>query len=73
MARVVALGEPVAVAGFGLAGAVVVPAADDASVRAAWDGLDDDVAVVILTPMAARALGTLPGSTLLPLTVVLPR
>ncbi|WP_207390458.1 hypothetical protein [Rhodococcus sp. ABRD24] len=51
------LGAEVAIQGYALAGAVVVPAEDDAAVRAAWHDLDRDVAVVILTPAAARALG----------------
>jgi vacuolar-type H+-ATPase subunit F/Vma7 len=65
------LGEEASVQGYGLAGAVVLVAEDADAVRAAWDGLAEDVAVVILTPAAARALG---GELRpeLPLTVVMP-
>ncbi|HEX2894737.1 MAG TPA: hypothetical protein VHO29_12125 [Marmoricola sp.] len=70
MARVAVIGEDVRVEGFALAGALVCPAYGEAAVRAAWDGLADDVAVVLLTPLAANALdGVPPGGRL---TVVLP-
>jgi vacuolar-type H+-ATPase subunit F/Vma7 len=55
--RVVAVGERSRVAGFALAGAEVVVAEDPAGVRAAVAALDDDVAVLLLTPRAAAALG----------------
>jgi vacuolar-type H+-ATPase subunit F/Vma7 len=57
MARVAVLGEQVAVQGYALAGAVVLAVDDDDAARAAWDALPADVAVVILTRAAARALG----------------
>jgi vacuolar-type H+-ATPase subunit F/Vma7 len=57
VARVVALGELAAVQAFALGGAVVVAADGDEEVRAAWEGLADDVAVVIVTARAAAALG----------------
>jgi vacuolar-type H+-ATPase subunit F/Vma7 len=70
MARVAVIGEQVRVEGFGLAGALVVPASGEAAVRAAWEALAADVAVVLLTPLAAAALGELaPGHRL---TVVMP-
>ncbi len=56
MGRVAAIGAEVAVQGFGLAGALVIPAEGAESVRAAWRNLPDDVAVVVLTPAAAAAL-----------------
>lgn len=72
MARVAVLGEQVAVAGYALAGAVVLPAEDDAEVRAAWADLPEDVAVVVLTPHAAEVLGDAARDRLQPLTVVIP-
>ncbi|MBI3688246.1 MAG: hypothetical protein HY241_13090 [Actinobacteria bacterium] len=57
MGRVAAIGERVAVQGFALGGAVVYPADDAAAVRDAWRQLPPDVAVVIVTRAAARALG----------------
>jgi vacuolar-type H+-ATPase subunit F/Vma7 len=60
--RLAVLGERVRVEGYALAGAMVCPADDPAEVRAAWRDLPPDVAVVILTPAAARALGGAPGA-----------
>ncbi len=54
--RVAAIGELVRVQGFGLAGALVLPAEEPADVRAAWRSLPADVLAVILTPAAADAL-----------------
>lgn len=45
------------VADWALAGVRVREAADPASVRAAWDALDDDVSVVLLTADAAAVFG----------------
>jgi vacuolar-type H+-ATPase subunit F/Vma7 len=73
MARVAALGDRLAVQGYALAGALPVYASDEESVRDAWAGLPDDVAVVILTPEAARALGRVRAQARYPLTVVMPR
>jgi vacuolar-type H+-ATPase subunit F/Vma7 len=56
MGTVAAIGEEVLVRGFGLAGVLVCPAGDPESVRAAWRGLPDGVALVILTRAAAAAL-----------------
>ncbi|WP_030917923.1 V-type ATP synthase subunit F [Streptosporangium amethystogenes] len=57
MATVVVIGETVRVTGFRLAGVVVLPADTTDAARAAWNRLGDDVAVVILTPEAAEAVG----------------
>jgi vacuolar-type H+-ATPase subunit F/Vma7 len=54
--RVVAVGERSRVEGLALAGAEVVVGEDPADVRAAVAGLDDDVAVLLLTPAAADAV-----------------
>jgi vacuolar-type H+-ATPase subunit F/Vma7 len=70
--RVAVIGEETAVAGYALAGAVVVPAEDALAVRDAWDALGAEVEVVVLTPAAARALGSSRTTTMHPLTVVMP-
>lgn len=73
MAAVAAVGAADLVAGFGLAGALVLPAQDPAAVLSAWRSLPGDTGVVVLSPAAADALGDerlAPGA---PLTVVLPR
>lgn len=67
MGRVAILGESARVTDFGLAGAIALPADTVQAVRLAWTTLPPDVAVVILTPMAAGALGQVHG----PLTVVM--
>ena len=56
MSTVAAIGAPSRVAGFALAGALVLPAEGDEETVAAWRGLPDAVAVVILTETAAAAL-----------------
>lgn len=72
MGRVAVIGEQVGVVGYALAGALVLPAEDDAAVLAAWAGLPGDVEVVVLTARAAEALG--PARTAHPtrLTAVVP-
>jgi len=55
--RAHAIGEEASVSGFALAGAAVHVAADAAAVVSAWERLDDDVGLVVLTPRAAAALG----------------
>ncbi|GAA0855503.1 V-type ATP synthase subunit F [Streptosporangium amethystogenes subsp. fukuiense] len=69
MATVAVIGETVRVTGFRLAGVVVLPADTPDAARAAWTCLGDDVAVVILTPKAAEAVG---GQATARLTVVMP-
>lgn len=56
MARIAAIGAEVLVRGYGLAGALVLPADSDDEVRIAWRSLPGDVAVVLLTRSAADAL-----------------
>ncbi|MFY1670256.1 hypothetical protein ACN27G_09885 [Plantactinospora sp. WMMB334] len=53
---VAVIGAEPLVRGFGLAGAVVLPAGDAERARAAWRQLPADVSVVILTPAAATAV-----------------
>ncbi|MDI9914450.1 hypothetical protein [Rhodococcus sp. IEGM 1379] len=72
MDRVVALGELADIQGFALGGAVVMPAEDDDTVRAVWDELGDDVAVVIVTARVAAALGPERSASLQHLMVVIP-
>lgn len=72
MARVAVIGEGTRVAGYALGGAVVLVAETNEEIRAAWDGLPADVAVVILTKEAARAVGPGHTSSAAPLSVVLP-
>ena len=84
---VAAIGEEYRIAGYGLAGVRLHPAADPEAVRSAWARLDSRVALVLLTPAAAGALassadasaprgagvpGTAAGAEAGPLTVVLP-
>jgi len=71
MPTVAVIGERAVVRWWSLAGAVVAGADDADQVRAAWRALDSDVAVVVLTPAAAAALGDEPGRGG-PLTVVSP-
>jgi vacuolar-type H+-ATPase subunit F/Vma7 len=68
--RIAALGEWARIRGFALAGVQTLAAQDPEAVRAAWDALDGDVIVVILTTSAADALGEKAWRG--PLTVVLP-
>ena len=72
MAGIAVIGAGTLVAGYGLAGAVVLSAEDDDAVREAWDRLPEDVAVVVLTAAAARALGEVSATAGTPLAVVMP-
>jgi vacuolar-type H+-ATPase subunit F/Vma7 len=72
MGRVAVIGERTAVAGYALAGAVVLPAEDPEAVLAAWSSLAPDVEVVVLTARAARAVGSERTTALHPLTAVIP-
>lgn len=56
MARIAALGERSRIRAFALAGVVELAAATDDEVVAAWRSLASDVAVLVLTPEAQRAL-----------------
>jgi vacuolar-type H+-ATPase subunit F/Vma7 len=53
---VVAIGEVQRLAGFRLAGVDVRSAEDETSANDALDRLEDDVGLLILTPLAERAL-----------------
>ena len=54
--RVAVIGEPLRIRGYGLAGAILCPAADRSQALGAWQALPADVAVVVLTPDAATWL-----------------
>ena len=69
---VVALGDPAALAGYALAGVQVRAAVEAADVRRTWSRLGADVAVVLLTPQAAEALGPRAAALSGPMAVVLP-
>jgi vacuolar-type H+-ATPase subunit F/Vma7 len=56
MSRIAAIGRWTELAGYALAGVEVVDAGDPGAVRLAWDGLEDDVAVVLMTGEARRSL-----------------
>jgi len=56
MSRVAAIGEEQRVRGFALAGVDVMTAVDETAARAAWEALDADIGLVILTPAAAHGL-----------------
>jgi vacuolar-type H+-ATPase subunit F/Vma7 len=56
MSGVVVLGEEQRTQGFALAAAEVAVAEGPEQVRDAWERLPDDVAVLLLTPMAWSAL-----------------
>ncbi|MER1995297.1 MAG: hypothetical protein ABTA24_02195 [Arthrobacter sp.] len=69
---VAALGAPGILAGYELAGALLVPAKTDEDVRTAWSQLPEDTAVVLLTSDAAAALAGRLDDPAAPLTVALP-
>ncbi len=54
---VVAIGAPALLAGYALAGVRLIAAGTPEEVRAAWQGIGDDVALVVLTDAAATAVG----------------
>ena len=70
--QVAVLGERPRVAGYALAGAVIYIADDPASVRRTWHALGPEIAVVVLTSAAARALGSLATTVAWPLVAVMP-
>ncbi|MGD0084753.1 MAG: hypothetical protein ABSD78_16405 [Acidimicrobiales bacterium] len=72
MGRVAVIGETVHVEGFALAGATVICTEDATGARDAWLTLADDTVLVVLTPMAAAAVGGIPASNDDVLTVVIP-
>ncbi|WP_225728968.1 MULTISPECIES: V-type ATP synthase subunit F [unclassified Nocardia] len=71
MGAVAVIGEPDLIAGYRLAGARAIPAAEPDAVRAAWHSLGRDTALVIVTATAARSLAAELAAGR-PLAVVLP-
>lgn len=69
---VVALGAPEDLAGFSMAGAMVLPASNPEEVRNTWAALPPGTALVILTRNAAAALPGIEETTRGPLVAVLP-
>ncbi len=58
MSRIAAIGESELIDGYGLAGAQVLPAADAAAARRAWEALGEDVGLLVLSPTAGEALAS---------------
>jgi vacuolar-type H+-ATPase subunit F/Vma7 len=56
MSRIAGIGERAKLAGYALAGVELIEARAPDRVREAWEQLDDDVGLVLLTPEARRAL-----------------
>jgi vacuolar-type H+-ATPase subunit F/Vma7 len=71
MSTAAAIGETAVLHGFALAGVVVTVTASDREVLDAWQRLGD-VALVVLSPSARRALGDLVAERPDVLTVVTP-
>ncbi len=72
MGSVVALGETDELEGFALAGVRVVAIGTGADALSAWEALDEDVGLVILSSAAAAVLRTELGGRPEILTVVMP-
>ena len=58
MPRAVVIGEPLQIHRYGLSGATLYPATDQAEAILAWRDMPDDIEVAVLTPSAARWLAT---------------
>lgn len=56
MSEVVAIGEEALLDGYALAFVEVIAAGDPSAVREAWESLEPEVELVILTPAAHEAL-----------------
>jgi vacuolar-type H+-ATPase subunit F/Vma7 len=70
MAKIAIIGEGAKVLGFGMTEAIVLPAEEPEAVLAAWQSLDKDVDIVVLTTRAANTLAGRTSSW--PLTAVMP-
>lgn len=58
MARVAVIGDALQIHGYGLSGATLFPAADQAEAIHAWREMPDEIEIAVLTPNAARWLAT---------------
>jgi vacuolar-type H+-ATPase subunit F/Vma7 len=56
MSRIVAIGQATTLAGYALAGVEVIEATDPDLVRHAWQRIDSDIGLVLLTADARQAL-----------------
>jgi vacuolar-type H+-ATPase subunit F/Vma7 len=56
VSRAATIGERERVAGYALAGIEVLAAEGPTEVERAWEGLSADIVLLLLTPMAERAL-----------------
>jgi vacuolar-type H+-ATPase subunit F/Vma7 len=56
MSGIVVIGQRTRVEGFALAGVRVAAADDEQAIRKAWPTIDQDVTVLILTPIARATL-----------------
>jgi vacuolar-type H+-ATPase subunit F/Vma7 len=56
MSRIAVIGDSIRVEPFALSGAIIAAADTPEDVCSAWSALPADVAVVVLTPLAAIAL-----------------
>ncbi len=72
MSDIAVIGAAELVTGFALAGARTYPVSDADEARAAWDHLPDSVAVVLLSDLAAEAIGDTRTGRAAPLTMRLP-
>lgn len=70
MAKIAIIGERAKILGLGMTEAVVLPAEEPEAVLAAWQSLDADVDIVVLTTRAAHTLDGHTSSW--PLTAVMP-
>jgi vacuolar-type H+-ATPase subunit F/Vma7 len=70
--RIAVIGAQAAIAGYGLAGALVRVADDPVQVVTAWKELPADVEIVIVTAVAAEALGDLMAPPSRPMVAVMP-
>lgn len=72
MSDVAVIGAPELVTGFALGGARVYPVTSADEARAAWQQLPASVAVVLLSDLAADAVGDGAAARTAPLTMRLP-
>ena len=56
MSKIVAIGAPLQLLGWTLTGVELIEAVHPDEVRRAWNGLDAEVGLVVLTPEAREAL-----------------
>lgn len=72
MSEIAVIGAPELVTGFALGGARVYPVTSADEARAAWQQLPASVAVVLLSDLAAEAVGDARVARAAPLTMRLP-